>query len=84
MPKADVHHAIPSVQPTPRTKRLQIDLYPDDVLRLAEAKTLAGEKTNTDAIRRALRFYRWALDKDEQGFTFQMVREGKVVEVALL
>ena len=65
-------------------KRLQIELDPEDMARLSEAKKLAGEKTNTDAMRRALRFYRWALGKDDQGFTLQMVRDGKVVEVALL
>jgi hypothetical protein len=65
-------------------KRLQVELDAEDMMRLSEAKKLAGEKTNTDAIRRALRFYRWALAKDDEGFTLQMVRDGKVVEVALL
>jgi hypothetical protein len=65
------------------TKRLQVDLEPQDVLCLQKVKRLGGEKSNTNVVRRAVRFYGWALGKGEEGYKLQLVRDDHVVEVAV-
>lgn len=64
-------------------KRLQVDFDGDHLAKLRELKELSGERSNTNAIRRAVRFHRLLLAHGSQGYRIQLVKGDHIVEVAV-
>lgn len=71
--------ALPPVEIEKATKRVSLDLEPEDFADLETFVTEVGAKTKANLLRRAYRFYRRVHGYVKQGYEFQAIKGGKLV-----
>lgn len=81
-PEAILEYAksLPSVECANETKRVSLDLEPEDFADLVAFVKETNAKTKSSLLRRAFRFYRALYRYRAQGYLIQAVKNGKLVQ----
>lgn len=72
--------ALPAIDPPNETKRVSLDLEPEDFVALEVFVQETNSKTKSSLLRRAFRFYRALYRYRAQGYLIQAVKNGKLVQ----
>lgn len=64
-------------------RRLQLDFSTAAFERLKAIVLKAGESSNADVVRNALRLYEWYLDRKQEGYSLQLVKGDTVKAVEI-
>jgi hypothetical protein len=63
--------------------RVQVDFAEAAYRELRSIQRLAGEKSMTQVIRRALHILGWYLSRRQEGFRLQLVKQNQIIDVDL-
>lgn len=80
----EFHTDVSSQAATLARPRVQVDFSPEAHQRLLQIKEMAGDKSNVETIRNALRLYGWYLEKKRSEYRLLLAKDNEIKEVELL